>query len=361
MSLGSAVVLWTTQNTSLLLASPHIQHTNEDPGIERIQKSPERHKLSPAIENVGDGKPFFTEPYRDFSIEEERENFAKAIAKSEVPQVERITTKEEITRVIDKAHTAFPTWRDEEPLRRSQVLVKVAELMRQRRDELCGVVMRESGKTWREADGDVCESIDFCEYYARMAPQLFEYERLGEFIGELDQQFYQPRGVAAVISPWNFPMAICCGMTVAALVTGNTVLVKPAGQTTGIAKLICEMLWEAGAPKDVLHFVAGPGSHYWFSPRSRSSRCNHCVYRFKERWFRYSCSRWSCPRKPTVREEGCLRDGWQKMPSSSMRLPIWTKLFSAFGRVLLDIKVKNVPLVAEQSLLILLTTRFYNA
>ncbi len=93
-----------------------------------------------------------------------------------------------------------------------------------------------------------------------MAPSLFEYTRLGAFIGELDQQFYQPRGVCAVISPWNFPSAICCGMTVAALVTGNTVLVKPAGQTTGIAKLLCEILWEAGAPKDVLQFVAGPGS-----------------------------------------------------------------------------------------------------
>ena len=247
-------------DASILLASPHIQHTNEDPGVERIQKAPERHKLSPAIVGVGDGKPFFTEPYRDFSIKKERDNFANAIAQSKVPHVDRIETKEEITTIIDTAHTAFESWRDVDPLKRSQVLVKAAELMRQRRDELCGVVMRESGKTWREADGDVCESIDFCEYYARMAPQLFEYDRLGEFIGELDQQFYQPRGVAAVISPWNFPMAICCGMTVAALVTGNTVLVKPAGQTPGIAKLICEMLWDAGAPKEVLHFVAGPGS-----------------------------------------------------------------------------------------------------
>ena len=206
------------------------------------------------------GNLFFTEPYRDFSIKEKRDKFAKAIAASKVPQVKRIETKEEITTIIDQAHAAFPSWRDASPIFRSQVLVKAAELMRNRRDELCGVVMKESGKTWREADGDVCESIDFCEYYARVAPQLFEYERLGEFIGELDQQFYQPRGVAAIISPWNFPMAICCGMTVAALVTGNSVLVKPAGQTTGIAKLICEILWEAGAPKEVLHFVAGPGS-----------------------------------------------------------------------------------------------------
>ena len=93
-----------------------------------------------------------------------------------------------------------------------------------------------------------------------MAPELFERDRVGAFIGELDQQFYQPRGVAAIISPWNFPMAICCGMTVAALVTGNSVIVKPAGQTVGIAKYICDMLWEAGAPRDVLHYAAGPGA-----------------------------------------------------------------------------------------------------
>ncbi len=247
-------------DASVLLASPHIEHTDVDPGIERIQQAPQRHKLSPAIEGVGDGRPFFTEPYRDFSIQENRDHFEEAISASTVPKVEKISTKEEITSLIGNAHTAFSSWRDENPITRSSVLVRAAELMRQRRDELCGVVMRESGKTWREADGDVCESIDFCEYYARMAPQLFEYDRLGEFIGELDQQFYQPRGVAAIISPWNFPMAICCGMTVAALVTGNTVLVKPAGQTTGIAKLICQLLWEAGAPKDVLQFVPGPGS-----------------------------------------------------------------------------------------------------
>jgi RHH-type proline utilization regulon transcriptional repressor/proline dehydrogenase/delta 1-pyrroline-5-carboxylate dehydrogenase len=247
-------------DTSVLLASPHIQHTDKDPGIQRIEEAPERHHLSPAVKGVGDGRPFFTEPYRDFAIEKERDDFAAAIAASKVPEVTLLATKEDAESVIARAHDAFPAWRDEEPLVRSQVLVRAAELMRQRRDELCGVVMREAGKTWREADGEVCEAIDFCDYYARMAPELFEYERLGEFIGELDQQFYQPRGVCAVISPWNFPSAICCGMTVAALVTGNTVLVKPAGQTTGIAKLQCEILWEAGAPKNVLQFVAGPGS-----------------------------------------------------------------------------------------------------
>ena len=116
-----------------------------------------------------------------------------------------------------------------------------------------------TGKTWREADGDVCEAIDFCEYYARMAVGLFRPTRLGRFVGELDEQFHQPRGVAVVVSPWNFPLAICCGMTAAALVTGNAVIVKPAEQTPGIAAVMCELLWQAGAPRDALQLLPGPG------------------------------------------------------------------------------------------------------
>jgi RHH-type proline utilization regulon transcriptional repressor/proline dehydrogenase/delta 1-pyrroline-5-carboxylate dehydrogenase len=131
--------------------------------------------------------------------------------------------------------------------------------MRDRRDELSGIIIKESGKVWRESDADVCEAIDFCEYYARMAVPMFERKRLGRFIGELDEQWHEPRGVAVIISPWNFPLAICTGMTAAALVTGNTAVVKPAEQTPGIARVMAEILWQAGAPKDVLHFVPGLG------------------------------------------------------------------------------------------------------
>ena len=139
------------------------------------------------------------------------------------------------------------------------MLVRAAEAMRNRRDELSGAIIREAGKPWREADGDVCEAIDFCEYYARQSVGLFEPRRMGEFLGERDEMFYQPRGVAVVISPWNFPLAICCGMVGAALATGNPVIVKPAEQTPGIAKVLCEIFWRAGAPRDVLHFVPGEG------------------------------------------------------------------------------------------------------
>ncbi len=88
---------------------------------------------------------------------------------------------------------------------------------------------------------------------------LFQPRRLGRFVGEYDQQWHQPRGVAVVISPWNFPLAICCGMTAASLVTGNSAIVKPAEQTPGIASLMCALMWQAGVPRDVLHYLPGQG------------------------------------------------------------------------------------------------------
>tara|TARA_R110000782_G_scaffold39714_1_gene92085 strand:+ start:673 stop:3690 length:3018 start_codon:yes stop_codon:yes gene_type:complete len=250
------------QSPDLLLAAPH-----PTPATERkhdlAEVAKERHKLSPAVPGLGDGRPFYTEPLRDFSDHHEREAFGHALRGASVPKVANDHTEERGLAMIASAHAAFPAWRDTDPLTRSRALVQTAEIMRARRDELSAIVCKESNKTWREADADVCEAIDFCAYYARCAPALFERQRLGRFIGELDQVWHQPRGVALVISPWNFPLAICCGMTVAALVTGNTVVVKPAEQTPGIAKVMFDILTDAlasvDAPKDVLHFCPAPG------------------------------------------------------------------------------------------------------
>lgn len=250
------------QSPDLLLAAPH-----PTPATERkhdlAEVAKERHKLSPAVPGLGDGRPFYTEPLRDFSDHHEREAFGHALRGASVPKVANDHTEERGLAMIASAHAAFPAWRDTDPLTRSRALVQTAEIMRARRDELSAIVCKESNKTWREADADVCEAIDFCAYYARCAPALFERQRLGRFIGELDQVWHQPRGVCLVISPWNFPLAICCGMTVAALVTGNTVVVKPAEQTPGIAKVMFDILTDAlasvGAPKDVLHFCPAPG------------------------------------------------------------------------------------------------------
>jgi RHH-type proline utilization regulon transcriptional repressor/proline dehydrogenase/delta 1-pyrroline-5-carboxylate dehydrogenase len=207
----------------------------------------------------GDGDPFINEPPRDFSQAEVRRRFAEAIGAAGVPEAGPARSAADLDAAIGRVSTAFSSWRDRDPLTRSQMLAKAAAAMRARRDELSGIVIRESGKTWREADADVCEAIDFCEYYARTAVALFRPQRLGRFAGELNEVWHEPRGVAGVISPWNFPLSICTGMTTAALVTGNTVLVKPSTQTPGIAAVLCKILWNAGVPPDVLQFVPGSG------------------------------------------------------------------------------------------------------
>lgn len=219
----------------------------------------ERHQLSPAHPEVGDGKAFVNEPLRNFAEKTLREAFARAIVSARVPEGEPEINEAEAERMLASAHGAFGKWRDADPVFRSNCLVRAAAAMRARRDELSGVMIKEAGKTWREADADICEAIDFCEYYARLAMPMFTRRRLGRFIGELDEVWYQPKGVAVVISPWNFPSAIFTGMVTAALVTGNCVIAKPAAPTVGIAKLITEILWEAGIPREVLHFAHGPG------------------------------------------------------------------------------------------------------
>ncbi|MCH8824596.1 MAG: proline dehydrogenase family protein [Planctomycetes bacterium] len=246
-------------STEQLLEAPIAQPQETDPGIKRIDGAAERHKLTKAYKGVGDGRAFVNEPARDFSQAKVRQTFAKAIEKDVVPRVKSDATEDDAERALAAAHAALPRWRALPIRERSKVLVNAAAIMRKRRDELCGIMVREAGKVWREADGDVCEAIDFCEYYARQAVALFEHERLGAFIGELNQVVYQPRGVAVVISPWNFPLAILCGMTTGAIVTGNPTIIKPAGPALGIGKTFYDIMIEAGCPDDVIHFMAGPG------------------------------------------------------------------------------------------------------
>ncbi len=251
-------------DTAALLRSPHgVGVAGENGGgrvvVDLVERAAERHVLTPAVPGVGDGRSFVTEAPRDFADGRQRAAFASAIGRAEVPRVANDKTPEDAAWAIGEARAFFPEWRDTDPLERSAVLTRAAAIMRSRRDELSGVVIKENGKGWRDADADVCEAIDFMEYYARLAPGLFEPRRLGRFIGEHDSIFYQPRGVAGVISPWNFPLAISTGMTTAALVTGNPVVLKPAEQTPGIAKLLHDILKEAGLPDMALRFVPGPG------------------------------------------------------------------------------------------------------
>lgn len=142
---------------------------------------------------------------------------------------------------------------------RVQTIRKAAALMRQRRYEIIAIIIREAGKPWKEADADVAEGIDFCEYYCEDMLRLAVPQTTAEVPGEDNSYFYQPRGVVAVIAPWNFPFAIACGMTVAALVTGNTVALKPSKQSSLTAFELAKILLEGGVPAEAFAFVPGRG------------------------------------------------------------------------------------------------------
>ena len=247
------------RNPNATIARDQASPTIGSPSPADLASGPERHGLTPAFIGVGNERPFMNEPMRDFAFADQRERFGAAVKNATVPRVANDGTPEDAAKAVAVAHDYFPTWRDTDVRERAAVLTKAAQIMREQRDGLSGVIIKENGKCWRDADADVCEAIDFCEYYARMAVPLFERTRLGRFIGELDETWHQPRGVAAVISPWNFPLAICTGMTTAALVTGNTVVVKPAEQTPGIASIMADILYEAGCPREAMHFLPGPG------------------------------------------------------------------------------------------------------
>ena len=246
----------------MLLAAPAPDAESPDLSAESVAAAAAaRHQLSPAVAGLDADRPMFNEPWRDFSQEDQRRSFAQALAEVQVPKPQSVGM-EACQSAIAIAAAAFPAWRDRQPLDRARLLLEAAATMRRRRDQLAAVMVREAGKTWREADANVCEAIDFCEFYARVAVGLFQPQRLGRFVGELNHQWFQGRGVAAIISPWNFPLAICAGMTTAALVTGNTAVVKPSSQTRGIARLMCEILWLAGVPGEVLQYLPGAGAKW---------------------------------------------------------------------------------------------------
>lgn len=161
-------------------------------------------------------------------------------------------------RAIDAAAQAFPGWRDTPVETRFALLRDVAAYFRKHRLAIAAWQVYEVGKPWREADADVAEAIDFCEFYTREMQRLAHPHRR-DLPGEWNEMIYEPRGVAAVIAPWNFPLAILTGMSVAALVTGNTVVIKPSEQSSRTAWCLMEALQSAGAPPGVVNFVPGEG------------------------------------------------------------------------------------------------------
>src|SRR3989440_7586753 len=165
----------------------------------------------------------------------------------------------EAERAVAAARAAFEKWRRTSFEERCQLLERVAEILERRRFELSALEVFEVGKPWSQGDGDIAEAIDFCTFYARQM-RLLGRPRLTQNVpGEESYQHYWPRGVALVIAPWNFPMAILTGMVSAALVTGNTVIMKPAEQSAVCGAMLMEMFEEAGVPPGVLNFLPGKG------------------------------------------------------------------------------------------------------
>lgn len=163
----------------------------------------------------------------------------------------------DMARAVEQARAAFQEWRSTPPARRADILQKAAAIMRARRFELAAWEIFETGKPWREADADVAEAIDFLEFYAREMRRLARPRRLGQEPGELNHLLLSPRGLVAVISPWNFPLAIPTGMVSAALVTGNAVLFKPSERAPIMGHLLAAILTEGGVPDGVLQFLPG--------------------------------------------------------------------------------------------------------
>lgn len=163
-------------------------------------------------------------------------------------------------KAMKKALEVFEEWKFVEPSERAGYLFKAAEIMRSRRLELDAWEILEEGKGWLEADADVAEAIDFLEFYGLEMLRYGGEQPVVQIPGEKEELFYIPLGVGIVIPPWNFPMAILCGMTSAALVTGNTVILKPSSDAPKIGHLFMEILEEAGLPKGVVNYVTGSGS-----------------------------------------------------------------------------------------------------
>ncbi len=238
-----------------------------------------------------DPGPFRNQPHADFSRSEERAAYDAALAEvrgrlgahhplriggrdietartldstdPSRPDVLVGTTayggRAEAEAAVAAARAALPAWRDTAPAERAAVLFRAAGLMRAETMSLSALETLEAGKTRREANADVDEAVDFLEYYGREMLRLGVPRRMGHAPGEHNVYFYQPRGVALVIAPWNFPLAILTGMTAAALVAGNPVIVKPAGATPVVAARLVRLLEEAGAPPGAVNYLPSPG------------------------------------------------------------------------------------------------------
>jgi 1-pyrroline-5-carboxylate dehydrogenase len=181
---------------------------------------------------------------------------------SEVVGVHQKASRDHVEPAMQAALKAFDSWSRTSVEERASVVFRVGDLLRERKFEFMAWLVFEVSKNWAEADGDISETIDFCEFYAREALRLGNVTTPVQMQGEHDQLRYIPLGVGAVIPPWNFPAAIMAGMTLASIVCGNTVVLKPSSDSPTIAAKFMELLEEAGMPEGVVNFCPGGGASF---------------------------------------------------------------------------------------------------
>jgi 1-pyrroline-5-carboxylate dehydrogenase len=244
------------------LRSPEGEFTNEpfvnfaDPGNARAMRA--------ALDHVAQqlGREY------DLIIGGHRERTAEKITSinparpAQVVGVHQKAGSEHAQEAMDAAQRAFHTWSRVPVNVRASLLLNAAAIIRKRKFEFAAWLTYEVGKNWAEADADVAETIDFLEFYAREALRLSQSTTPIQLPGERNRLLYIPLGVGAVIPPWNFPFAIMAGMTVAAIVTGNTVILKPSSDSPTIAAQFMEVLEEAGIPAGVVNFCPGSGATF---------------------------------------------------------------------------------------------------
>lgn len=220
------------------------QRAAMDAAIARVRSDPKDYNLVIAGERVGSGKQFL-------SINPARP--AEIIGR--VPSA----TVEQAREAIAAAHAAFPAWSRVPADERAQLLFRAADAVRKRRDEFCALLILEVGKSWVEADGDIAEAIDFLEYYGREMLRYAQRQPLTPISGEENEMHYIPLGVGVAIPPWNFAFAIMVGITSAAVVAGNTVVLKPSSDSPVVAARFVELLESCGLPPGVVNLVTGSG------------------------------------------------------------------------------------------------------
>jgi len=249
-------------STVILPRSPQGEFHNE-PFVD-FSKHENAHAMKEALERIGDllGHEYElvigSERLRT-SGKIESHNPAKP---DQIVGIHQKAGAEHAEKAMQAALKAFETWKVAPVEERASLLLNAAEIIRTRKFEFCAWLTYEVGKNWAEADADVAETIDFLEFYAREALRLAQATTPIQYPGERNQLLYIPLGVGAVIPPWNFPFAIMAGMTAAAIVTGNTVILKPSSDSPTIAARFIDVLEEAGMPPGVVNFCPGSGATF---------------------------------------------------------------------------------------------------